>query len=124
MAEHQQAAQAVLALQPLEAQQGAEGFAGSGTGVDQHIRGALRVLLEAAAQQGDQLALPLARAEAGGMSGGRPAVGGDGGGNAAVGRAGRAARGASGRAPAKPQIEGGSGHGAIVWAAGATGAKR
>jgi hypothetical protein len=59
MAEHQEMLQAAFPLQPLEAEQRAEGFAGTGTGVDQHI--VVAVALEPPAQQLQQLRLPLAR---------------------------------------------------------------
>ena len=59
VAEHQQVLQAALTLKPLKAQQGAEGFAGAGAGIDQHIVGSFA--LEPPAQQRDQLRLPLAR---------------------------------------------------------------
>jgi hypothetical protein len=57
VAEHQEALQLALLVQALESQEGAEGFAGTGAGVDQHIAAAL---LQAAPQQLDQLNLPLA----------------------------------------------------------------
>jgi hypothetical protein len=58
MAEHQQVLQAAFPLQPLEAEQGTEGFTGAGTGVDQHI--VVAFALESPAQQLKQLRLPLA----------------------------------------------------------------
>ena len=65
MAEHHKAPQPPLLLQALKAQQGPQGFAGAWAGVDQHIAGAVRLLLQPAPQQLDQLALPLARPQLG-----------------------------------------------------------
>ena len=58
MAEHQKAPQPPLALQALKAEQGTQGLAGAGAGIDQHVVAA--GALQASLQQLDQLRLPLA----------------------------------------------------------------
>ena len=59
MAEHQEALQAALPLQGVEAEQGAEGLAGTGAGVDEHVVPAGLAVEQAGPQELDQAHLPL-----------------------------------------------------------------
>ena len=65
MAEHHKALQPPFLLHGLEGQQGAEGFASSGSGKHQHVLIASVVAFQPAPEQLDQLLLPLARLDDG-----------------------------------------------------------
>ena len=65
MAEHQQLAQPCFFLHGLEAEQGAEGFTCSWTGMDKHISALLGVGNQATPDEMDQLLLPETRSQRG-----------------------------------------------------------
>ena len=59
VAEHQGMLESALLLHRLEGQQGAQGFAGSRTGMDQHIASGMGLGLQPSAQQLNELLLPF-----------------------------------------------------------------
>ena len=81
MAEHHKALQPPFLLHGFEGQQGAEGFAGTGSGKHQHVLIACLGALKPAPEQLDQLLLPLPRLD----NGVAELIGGDGDQNTSAG---------------------------------------
>ena len=65
MAEHKELLQALLPLHGLKGQKSSEGFSGSWPSEHQQIVAGVRISIESAAQQLDQLLLPLPRTDHG-----------------------------------------------------------